>query len=181
MRRATARAARRRDDFNGFYDQSDPKEAEPYVPRWCYGAKRSRLEPINVCRHGRGPWDGAIACPRNRLSNTAPTPPPRRQRTDGGGRRQRPPRRWGATAWTADVVPHLGYGAGTAAVLPGPRSIVRTLTGLGSAGSIPAADDPENGDVVGGYRPGQRLVDDGVARPLDRRPVVPPERPEQGR
>ncbi|EQD78524.1 transposase, IS204/IS1001/IS1096/IS1165 family protein, partial [mine drainage metagenome] len=46
MRLQTARAARWRDDFNGLYDQSDPDEAEAYLERWCYGAKRSRLGPL---------------------------------------------------------------------------------------------------------------------------------------
>ena len=46
MRLKTTRAARRRDDFNGFYDQPAPAEAEAYLKRWCYGAKRSLLEPV---------------------------------------------------------------------------------------------------------------------------------------
>jgi len=42
----TARAARWRDDFNAFYDKTSTEEAEVYLRRWCYGAKRSRLDPI---------------------------------------------------------------------------------------------------------------------------------------
>ena len=58
----TTRAARWRDDFNAFYDKTDPGWAETYLRRWCYGAKRSRLEPIKefvptVEAH----WDGIIA------------------------------------------------------------------------------------------------------------------------
>jgi transposase len=42
---ATARALRWREDFQAFYDQ-DPSYAPEYLRRWCYGAKRSRLQPI---------------------------------------------------------------------------------------------------------------------------------------
>lgn len=66
----TARAARWRDDFNGFYQQGTTVGAEAYLRRWCYGAKRSRLEPIKkfvrmVERH----WDGIVAWQQARLSN----------------------------------------------------------------------------------------------------------------
>ncbi|MGH3754403.1 MAG: transposase, partial [Pseudonocardiaceae bacterium] len=55
---ATARALRWREDFQAFYDQ-DPSYAPEYLRRWCYGAKRSRLQPIKdfvtlVEKH----WDG---------------------------------------------------------------------------------------------------------------------------
>jgi Transposase len=58
---ATARALRWREDFQAFYDQ-DPSYAPEYLGSWCYGAKRSRLQPIKdfvtlVERH----WDGIIA------------------------------------------------------------------------------------------------------------------------
>ncbi|MCA1682189.1 MAG: ISL3 family transposase [Actinobacteria bacterium] len=66
---ATARALRWREDFQAFYDQ-DPSYAPEYLRRWCYGAKRSRLQPVKdfvtlVERH----WDGIIAWHANHLSN----------------------------------------------------------------------------------------------------------------
>src|SRR6476661_10388451 len=66
---ATARALRWREDFQAFYDQ-DPSYAPEYLRRWCYGAKRSRLQPIKdfvalVENH----WDGIIAWHANHLSN----------------------------------------------------------------------------------------------------------------
>ena len=42
-----ARALRWREDFQAFYDQ-DPSYAPAYLRRWCYGAKRSRLQPIKA-------------------------------------------------------------------------------------------------------------------------------------
>ena len=66
---ATARALRWRQDFQAFYDQ-DPSYAPEYLRRWCYGAKRSRLQPIKdfvalVEKH----WEGIIAWHANHLSN----------------------------------------------------------------------------------------------------------------
>jgi transposase len=66
---ATARALRWRQDFQAFYDQ-DSSYAPEYLRRWCYGAKRSRLQPIKdfvtlVEKH----WDGIIAWHKNHLSN----------------------------------------------------------------------------------------------------------------
>jgi hypothetical protein len=66
---ATARALRWRQDFHAFYDQ-DPRYAPEYLRRWCYGAKRSRLQPIKdfvtlVENH----WDGILAWHANHLSN----------------------------------------------------------------------------------------------------------------
>ncbi len=66
---ATARARRWREDFQAFYDQ-DPSYAPAYLRRWCYGAKRSRLQPIKefvalVENH----WDGIVAWHANHLSN----------------------------------------------------------------------------------------------------------------
>jgi transposase len=66
---ATARALRWREDFQAFYDQH-PSYAPEYLRRWCYGAKRSRLQPIKdfvtlVEKH----WDGIIAWHKNHLSN----------------------------------------------------------------------------------------------------------------
>ncbi|MGH3700284.1 MAG: ISL3 family transposase, partial [Pseudonocardiaceae bacterium] len=66
---ATARALRWREDFQAFYDQ-DPSYAPEYLRRWCYGATRSRLQPIKdfvilVEKH----WDGIIAWHTNHLSN----------------------------------------------------------------------------------------------------------------
>ena len=68
MRLRTTRAARWRDDFNGFYDQ--PTSAEAYLRRWCYGAKRSRLEPVKeFVRTVEAHWDGIVAWQQSRLSN----------------------------------------------------------------------------------------------------------------
>jgi transposase len=70
MQLKTARAARWRDDFNGFYEQSTSEEAEAYLRRWCYGAKRSRLEPIKeFVKTVEAHWDGIIAWQDSRLSN----------------------------------------------------------------------------------------------------------------
>lgn len=66
----TARAARWRDDFNGFYDQPGAEEAEAYLRRWCYGAKRSRLEPVkDFVRLVEAHWDGIIAWKQSPISN----------------------------------------------------------------------------------------------------------------
>src|SRR5680860_457008 len=66
----TGRAARWRDDFNGFYDQPTPAHAEAYLRRWCYGAKRSRLEPVkDFVRLVEAHWDGIVAWQQSRLSN----------------------------------------------------------------------------------------------------------------
>jgi transposase len=70
MQLKTARAARWRDDFNGFYDQQTPAAAEAYLRRWCYGAQRSRLEPIKeFVKTVQAHWDGIIAWQQSRLSN----------------------------------------------------------------------------------------------------------------
>lgn len=66
---ATGRALRWREDFQAFYDQH-PSHAPDYLRSWCYGAKRSRLQPIKdfvalVERH----WDGIIAWHATRVSN----------------------------------------------------------------------------------------------------------------
>ena len=64
MQLKTTRAARWRDDFNGFYEQSTAAAAEAYLQRWCYGAKRSRLEADQGVRaDGRGAlgWDRRLA------------------------------------------------------------------------------------------------------------------------
>jgi transposase len=66
---ATARARRWREDFQAFYDQ-DPSYAPEYLRRWCYGAKRSRPQPIKdfvalVERH----WEGIIAWHTSHLAN----------------------------------------------------------------------------------------------------------------
>jgi len=74
MHLATARAARWRDDFNAFYDKSDPEEAEVYLKRWCYGAKRLRLEPIKTfVATVEAHWNGIIAWQQYRLSNVWPS------------------------------------------------------------------------------------------------------------
>ncbi|MGC8499034.1 MAG: transposase, partial [Acidimicrobiales bacterium] len=70
MRLATTRAARWRDDFNEFYNKASAEEAETYLKRWCYGAKRSRLEPIKeFVAMVEAHWDGIIAWQQSRLSN----------------------------------------------------------------------------------------------------------------
>lgn len=70
MRLNTTRAARWRDDFNEFYNNTDPEQAEAYLKRWCYGAKRSRLEPIKEPVATVEPhWDCIIAWQQSRLSN----------------------------------------------------------------------------------------------------------------
>ncbi len=70
MRLQTTRAARWRDDFNGFYDQPTLEQAEAYLRRWCYGAKRSRLEPVKeFVRMIEAHWDGIIAWQKNQISN----------------------------------------------------------------------------------------------------------------
>ena len=66
---ATARALRWREDFQAFYDQH-PSYGPEYLRRWCYGAKRSRLQPIKdfvtlVEKH----WEGIVAWHANHLSN----------------------------------------------------------------------------------------------------------------
>lgn len=66
---ASARALRWREDFQAFYDQ--PADyAEEYLRRWCYGAKRSRLQPIKefVAMVERN-WDGILAWHASRLNN----------------------------------------------------------------------------------------------------------------
>jgi transposase len=70
MQLKTTRAARWRDDFNGFYDQPTAAEAEVYLKRWCYGAKRSRLEPVKeFVKTVEAHWDGIISWQQSRLSN----------------------------------------------------------------------------------------------------------------
>jgi transposase len=69
MRLATARAHRWREDFQAFYDHS-VADAETYLRRWCYGAKRSRLQPIkDFVSLVEDHWAGIIAWHRSRLSN----------------------------------------------------------------------------------------------------------------
>ena len=70
MQLKTTRAARWRDDFNGLYEQPTRDEAERYLRRWCYGAKRSRLGPIKeFVRMVEAHWEGIIAWQDSRLSN----------------------------------------------------------------------------------------------------------------
>ena len=66
---ATARARRWREDFQAFYDQ-DPSYAPEYLRRWCYGAQRSRLQPIkDFVTMVENHWAGIIAWHANHLSN----------------------------------------------------------------------------------------------------------------
>ncbi len=70
MQLKTARAARWRDDFNEFYNKSTSEEAEAYLRRWCYGAKRSRLEPVKeFVATVEAHWNGIVAWQQSRLSN----------------------------------------------------------------------------------------------------------------
>jgi transposase len=70
MQLKTARAARWRDDFNEFYNLASAEEAETYLRRWCYGAKRSRLDPIkDFVATVEAHWEGIIAWQQSRLSN----------------------------------------------------------------------------------------------------------------
>jgi transposase len=68
-RLATARAWRWRENFQAFYYQH-PSSAPEYLRRWCYGAKRSRLQPIkDVVTLVENHWDGILAWHANHLSN----------------------------------------------------------------------------------------------------------------
>jgi len=70
MRLKTTRAARWRDDFNGFYEQPTRQDAQVYLKRWCYGAKRCRLEPVKeFVRMVEAHWEGIIAWQESQLSN----------------------------------------------------------------------------------------------------------------
>ncbi len=70
MQLQTARAARWRDDFNAFYDQPIPADGEAYLRRWCYGAKRSRLEPVKeFVRLVESHWDGIVSWQYSQISN----------------------------------------------------------------------------------------------------------------
>jgi transposase len=70
MRLATARAHRWREDFAGFYDQPDAQAGEAYLERWCYGAKRSRLQPLkDVVKMIESHKDGILAWHVNRATN----------------------------------------------------------------------------------------------------------------
>ena len=70
MRLATARAWRWREDFAGFYDQPDAQAGEAYLDRWCYGAKRSRLQPLkDVVKTIESHKDGILAWHVNRATN----------------------------------------------------------------------------------------------------------------
>ncbi|MGH4011605.1 MAG: transposase [Pseudonocardiaceae bacterium] len=64
-----ARALRRRQDLQAFYDQH-PSYAPTNLRRWCSGTKRSRLPPIkNFVTLVENHWDGIIAWHHNHLSN----------------------------------------------------------------------------------------------------------------
>lgn len=70
MHLKTTRAPLWRDDFNEFYQQSTPEAGEAYLCRWCYGAKRSFLEPIKeFVKMVEAHWDGIIAWQKSRLNN----------------------------------------------------------------------------------------------------------------
>jgi len=70
LRLKTARAARWRNDFNEFYNKTDPQEAEAYLTRWCYPAIRSRLEPIKEFVATVEPYRyGIIAWQQSQLPN----------------------------------------------------------------------------------------------------------------
>lgn len=68
MNLATARAHRWREDFQAFYDQADA-DAEAYLRKWCYGAKRSRLAPVKAfVALVEAHWHGIVSWHRTRLS-----------------------------------------------------------------------------------------------------------------
>lgn len=68
-RLATARAHRWREDFQTFYDQ-EGADAEAYLRRWCYGAKRSRLQPVkDFVAMVENHWDGILAWHQSRVTN----------------------------------------------------------------------------------------------------------------
>lgn len=70
MRLATGRAYRWTEDFARFYELADRGEAEAYLDRWCYGAKRSRLQPIkNVVAMIESHRHGVLAWHNNRTTN----------------------------------------------------------------------------------------------------------------
>ena len=70
MQLKTTRAARWRDDFNEFYNKESIEEAEAYLRRWCYGAKRSRLEPIKeFVATVEAHFDGILAWHQSQISN----------------------------------------------------------------------------------------------------------------
>ena len=65
---ATARAWRWKDDFNGLYEQP-VRQAEAYLKGWCYGAKRSRLEPLkSFVRMIEAHWEGIVHWHQTRTS-----------------------------------------------------------------------------------------------------------------
>src|SRR5664279_399927 len=69
MHLATARAHRWREDFQEFYDL-DTGQAPGYLRRWCYGAKRSRLQPIkDFVKLVETHWDGIVGWHDSRISN----------------------------------------------------------------------------------------------------------------
>ena len=66
---ACTRALRWREDFQAFYDQPQ-QAAEAYLHHWCYGAKRSRLEPLkHFVKSVEEHWDGIISWHASRISN----------------------------------------------------------------------------------------------------------------
>src|ERR1019366_5484912 len=70
MRLKTTRAARWRDDFNGFYEQTTRQDAQVYLKRWSYGAKRCRLEPVmEFAAMVEAHWEPIIAWQESQLSN----------------------------------------------------------------------------------------------------------------
>lgn len=69
MHLATARAHRWREDFQEFYDL-DTGQAPGYLRSWCYGAKRSRLQPIkDFVKLVETHWDGIVGWHDSRISN----------------------------------------------------------------------------------------------------------------
>jgi len=70
MRLKTTRAARWRDDFNGFYEQPTHQDAQMNLKRWCYGAKRCRPGPVKeFARILEAHWEGIIAWQESQLSD----------------------------------------------------------------------------------------------------------------
>src|SRR5664279_6145942 len=69
MHLATARAHRRREDFQEFY-HLDTGQAPGHLRSWCYGAKRSRLQPVkDFVRLVESHRDGIVGWHDSRISN----------------------------------------------------------------------------------------------------------------
>jgi transposase len=136
---ATARALRWREDFQAFYDQH-PSHAPEYLRRWCYGAKRSRLQPIKdfvtlVENH----WDA-----RHRLARQPPEQRPARRNQLPGPSRQGPsPRLPQQEQDDHHRVPHRGQAPATHSRQPHAR-----LHGMTLSNPLETAKSPADTSLV---------------------------------